>query len=200
MKFTINAVVFIFVLVLLIVPEAFAHKVTIFAWAEGDTVYTESKFSGGRMVKQGKVEVFDDSGELLLEGKTDDNGEYSFKAPKVADLTIVLTAGSGHKNSWKLTAGELGGADTPPTPSTTASESPVPEAAPSITGPNLTVQEIEAIVARQVEQKIQPLTRMLAAMQEKGPTLSDIFGGLGYIFGLVGVGAYVRYRREQRGK
>ena len=27
---------------------ALAHKIIIFAWVEGDTVFTESKFSGGK--------------------------------------------------------------------------------------------------------------------------------------------------------
>ena len=62
----------------------------------------------------------------------------------------------------------------------------------------LTAREMEAIIARQLEQKIQPLTRMMVAAQDKGPTVADIFGGIGYILGLVGLGAYVRYRRENR--
>jgi nickel transport protein len=64
------------------IGAAHAHKVTIFAWAEGDTVYTESKFSGGKKVRNGKVEVFDNAGTLLLAGRTGDDGEFSFRAPK----------------------------------------------------------------------------------------------------------------------
>lgn len=83
---------------LLAASDALAHKVTIFAWVEGDTVHTESKFSGGRRVKDGKVEVFDPAGTRLLEGRTNDNGEFSFKAPQVSDLKVLLTAGMGHQN------------------------------------------------------------------------------------------------------
>jgi nickel transport protein len=72
------------------------------------------------------------------------------------------------------------------------------ETVSAVAGPGLTARDIEAIVARQLEQKIQPLTRMVAASQEKGPTLHDIVGGIGYIIGLVGLGAYVRYRKENR--
>ncbi|MBC2712831.1 MAG: hypothetical protein HGJ94_18135 [Desulfosarcina sp.] len=188
---------------LILAPAAHAHKVTIFAWAEGNTVYTESKFSGGKMVKEGRVQVFDSGGTLLLEGRTNDNGEFSFKAPKIADLNIVLIAGMGHQNSWKLSAAELGG--DAPTPA--ASDQPQSEPASleathakalSAAAPGLTAQEIEAIVSRQLEQKIQPLTRMVAASQDKGPTVSDIIGGIGYIIGLVGLGAYVRYRKDSR--
>ena len=184
-------------------PAAHAHKVTVFAWAEGDRIFTESKFSGGKMVNAGKVEVFDGSGNLLLDGQTDDNGEFDFKAPAITDLKIVLTAGMGHQNSWLISAAELGGGE--PTPVV----SPEPDSEPAVLEtlrekvtpaavPGLTAREIEAIISRQLEQKIKPLTRMVAASQEKGPTLSDIFGGIGYIIGLVGLGAYVRYRKDSR--
>ena len=184
-------------------PAAYAHKVTVFAWVEGDRVFTESKFSGGKMVKAGKVEVFDGSGNLLLEGRTDDNGAFAFKAPSITDLKIVLTAGMGHQNSWLLSAADLGqGELTPRATHASASDPTVLEtpwgSVPAAAGPDLTAQEIEAIVARQLEEKIRPLMRMVAASQEKGPTMGDIVGGIGYIIGLVGLGAYVRYRKERR--
>ena len=180
-----------------------AHKVTIFAWAEGDRVFTESKFSGGKMVKAGKVEVFDSSGNLLLEGRTDDNGAFAFQAPSITDLKIVLTAGMGHQNSWLLSAADLGQGELTPRATHASPSDPTvleaPQASvPTAAGPALTAREIEAIVARQLEEKIRPLVRMAAASQEKGPTMSDIVGGIGYIIGLVGLGAYMRYRKEHR--
>jgi nickel transport protein len=178
--------------------------VTIFAWAEGDTVYTESKFSGGKKVRNGKVEVFDNAGTLLLAGRTGDDGEFSFRAPQKTDLKIVLTAGMGHQNSWRLGAAELG-ADVPgpsgpgPAPSAAMASAPVQETMPSAAHPGLSAGDVEAIVARQLEQKIEPLTRMLVAAQDRGPTLTDILGGIGYILGLVGLGAYLRYRKDGQG-
>jgi len=59
-------------------PAALAHKVNVFAWIEGDTVHTESKFSGGRRAKGATVEVYDAADLLLLSGKTDDRGCFSF--------------------------------------------------------------------------------------------------------------------------
>ncbi len=55
-----------------------AHKVMIFAWVQGDKIFTESKFSGGKLVKGGDVIVYDLEGNQLLEGQTDDKGEFSF--------------------------------------------------------------------------------------------------------------------------
>ena len=184
-------------------PAAHAHKVTVFAWAEGDRVFTESKFSGGKRVKAGKVEVFDSSNNLLLEGRTDENGAFAFKAPSITDLKIVLTAGMGHQNSWQLSAAELGGAEPNPVATHATLSDPAglergEEAVSAAAGTGLTAREIEAIVSRQLDRKIKPLTRMLAASQEKGPSMSEIIGGIGYILGLVGLGAYVRYRKERR--
>ena len=98
------------------ISSGHAHKVTIFAWTEGDTVHTESKFSGGKHVQGGKVEVFDTNSKLLLGGRTDDNGLFSFKVPNTGDLNIVLTAGMGHRNAWRLSGDDLGSRGVVPSP------------------------------------------------------------------------------------
>ena len=201
MKKTLIGIPLVLICYLILIPLAHAHKVTIFAWAEGETVHTESKFSGGKMVQDGKVEVFDSNGALLLDGRTNDNGEFSFKTPKITNLNIVLTAGMGHKNSWRLSADELGKGGTVPAPVTQAQpehavSDPCKSAPSPLSGPGMSAQQIEEIVSRQLEKKLQPLTRMVAASQDKGPTISEIIGGIGYILGLVGLGAFIRYRKD----
>ena len=129
-----------------------AHKVTIFAWVEGDRIYTESKFSGGKRVQGGTVTVIDSAGNQLLEGKTDDNGEFSFKTPKADGLTVVLLAGMGHRNQWTLSAEELGtaGGDSaaPAVAVPAAEEQPEPVSAAVASG--LSAAEVEAIVCASV--------------------------------------------------
>lgn len=183
-----------------------AHKVTVFAWVEGDGIHTQSKFAGGKKVKNGKIEVFDAGGRLLLTGVTDEVGEFAFKTPRIADLKIVLTAGMGHQNSWALSAEEVGDATLTQTkvaasPQPHAMPAPKETPGPPLSAPvqlGLTAQEIEAIVGHQVQKHLQPVTRMLASAQERKTSLPDILGGIGYILGLVGLGAYVRYRKETR--
>ena len=181
-----------------------AHKVTVFAWVEGDSVHTESKFSGGKLVQGGKIEVFGNQGERLLEGRTDESGAFSFKAPAVGDITVVLTAGMGHRNTWRLSAAELGGVGSAaggtaePNAASAVPEAPA-DPVPVQIAPGLTAAQVEAIVARQLEAKLAPLTRMVAAAgEQRGPALGDIVGGIGYIIGLVGLGAYVRFRKDRR--
>jgi nickel transport protein len=92
---------------LLLAGTAMAHKVNLFAYVEAGKVYTESYFSDGRAVEGGKVLVYDSQNNLLLEGVTDNKGLFSFDIPKIDDLTIVLDATMGHKNSFKLKKAEV---------------------------------------------------------------------------------------------
>jgi len=40
--------------ILLVIDSAFAHRVNVYAWVDGDTIYVESKFAGGRPVNPAK--------------------------------------------------------------------------------------------------------------------------------------------------
>lgn len=92
---------------LLLSGIAVAHKVNVFAYVEAGKVYTESYFPDGSPVENGKVLVYDSQNKLLLEGVTDKDGLFSFDVPKVDDLTIVIEATMGHKNSFKLKKSEV---------------------------------------------------------------------------------------------
>ena len=96
-------IIFLFCFGLLVVsPSAFAHKVNIFAYVEGDTVYTESYFPDGKKVKGGIIEIYDSQGKKLLEGITDEEGLFNFNLPKKDNLKIIINASLGHRNSCIL--------------------------------------------------------------------------------------------------
>ena len=171
--------------------SAFAHKVTIFAWVEGDTVFTQSKFSGGRRALNTPVVVFDKEGKQLLEGQTDENGEFSFKVPQMTDLKIVLKASMGHLAEWTIPVEELAGDEAPSsTPANvkqaTANLSPESAAIQTQTAiaesatMGLTEKEIKKIVDAALDKKLQPITRMLADSMDCGPGLTEFIGGVGY--------------------
>ncbi len=96
----------VFLLVLSGSP-AWAHKVNLFAYAEGDKVYTESYFADGQKVQGGEIEVTDAAGNKLLSGKTDDKGIFSFPLTQKQTLTITVNSGMGHKNSYVLKKEEM---------------------------------------------------------------------------------------------
>ena len=165
---------------------ASAHKAMIFAWLDGDTVYTESKFSGGRRVKGGEVIVYDLEGNQLLKGKTNDKGEFSFKVPKKTGMKIVLLAGMGHRGEWtipleeiqEVAAGETGTA----TSKETDVEKPEKQARPAPVA-GVSPDEIRMAVEKALDKKLKPVMKMLAESKEHGPSVTEILGGIGYILG-----------------
>ncbi len=182
------------ILAVLWAVPASAHKVSVFAWVEGDTVQTQSKFSGGRYVNGGLIEVYDPAGRKLLEGRTDDAGRFSFAIPQRSDLKIVLTAGSGHGNQWTVRAAELGGdsgAGASPRSNPAAPAEPMPDAAAG--PPCLDRRELETIIRTQLEKELAPLR---AAIAEQAWGLRDILSGVGYILGLMGLASYLHFRRR----
>lgn len=92
---------------LMLSGTALAHKVNLFAYAEGGKIYTESYFPDGKPVEGGKVMVYDSQEQLVLEGVTDAEGFFNFDIPKIDDFNIVINATMGHKNSFKLKKSEV---------------------------------------------------------------------------------------------
>jgi len=182
-------------LVLFSASAAYAHRVTVFAWVEGDRVHTESKFSGGKSVAGGQIIVYDDrSKEKLLEGTTDNQGVFTFTMPRKVQLRIELLAGMGHKNDWIVKEEEFG---------LSPKGDPVPagfipeESAPIQKTPP--VSEIESVVEKILDKKLEPVMKLLVQSQQRETTVHDVMAGIGYIFGLVGVGAYF-YSRKRNDK
>ena len=175
--------------ILLFAATALAHRVMVFAWVEAQTVHTESKFSGGKLVKGGRIEVFDQAHKKVTQGLTDDRGRFDFSIPQGArQLDIVLTTSMGHTGRWTVSAQELGATVAVPDP-----QKPDAAVKASTYGtPGLNAEAIEAIVERSLEKKLAPLRAQIAA-QSWG--LRDIVAGLGYILGLMGLASYLRYRR-----
>ena len=87
-------------------PCAFAHQVNVFAYTQGDTVYTESYFSDGKKVKGGVIKVYDSQGNQVSQGITDAQGQFNFKPAKKELLRIIINASMGHRGSYVLSANE----------------------------------------------------------------------------------------------
>ena len=180
---------------------AYAHRVTIFAWVEGDTIHTESKFSDGKAVKGGDIIVSGLQGKQLLKGKTDDHGEFSFRIPEKTAMKLIVLAGMGHRGEWTIPLDEIQpSAGEPAEPADlqkkTVSGSEIkPEIEPAL---NLNPNNFQFALEKALDKKLSPVIRMLAELREpKGPAIHDILGGIGYIFGFVGIAAYFNYRRKK---
>ncbi|UCD87215.1 MAG: hypothetical protein JSV01_05495 [Desulfobacterales bacterium] len=188
-----------------------AHKVTIFAWVEGDTVHTQSKFSGGKRPKDSTVVVYDMDGNQLLEGKTNENGEFSFKVPQRTALKVALKASMGHLAEWTIPAEEITGVleSTETSAPEIDVETATPEAAPVTdikgtaevqvpTSTGLSRREIQELIDKSLDKKLTPIVNMLADSLDRGPGISEVIGGIGYILGLVGVALYFAARGKRK--
>jgi nickel transport protein len=157
------------------------------------------------------VVVYDSEGKQLLEGKTDENGEFSFKVPKRAELKVALKASAGHLAERTIPAEEIVGV-------AYAAESSVPEvgvetdiqAVVPLTGPKvekespvpetvgLSREEVQRLIDESLDRKLAPIINMLTESLDDEPEISDVIAGIGYIFGLVGVALYFRYRGKSK--
>jgi len=178
--------------------SVFAHKVNIFAYVEGDKVYTESYFSDGKKCVESKIEVFDNQGNKLLEGLTNEEGMFSFKIPPEdvidGDLKIILTASMGHRAEYIIRADELG--DVAGLIEEKIEE-PVSAVSPEISSVDL--KEIQSLVEDTLDEKLEPIIREMREIrksQEDRISPTEIIGGVGYIIGIFGIIAYFLSRKK----
>lgn len=190
---------------LLMCTHVQAHKVNLFAYVEGDRIIVEGYFSAKSKAQNCAVEVFDEGGKKIGEGKTDQNGIYSFRLADLpafsGGLKIVLEAGMGHKSDYTLSASDLPGSLTKDAPLKASSpEEKTDEAlASSAAGTSQVVDQaaLTEALEKVIDKKLDPIVKMLGKqekllLEEKhgGPRLNDIIGGIGWIVGMVGLAAF----------
>lgn len=201
-------------------PGVQAHRVNLFAYVDGGRIVTESWFSKSSRVRQGAIEVFDAAtGEKFLSGTTDDQGNFAFDIPqtardKKADLRIVLRAGEGHGNETEIKAAEYLNAPVAPGPGSDATlppaapQAPAAQPAPSRAAADSSPPGAQAVPAattpdpaliaamdKLLDAKLAPVKSMLAESLDPAPSMTEIIGGIGWIFGLVGMAAYFKNRK-----
>lgn len=168
------------------------------------------------------------TGEVLARAATDAQGALSLPVPPKAiasghDLKIVLKAGEGHQSDTLIQASEFAGlkAANPPTFVAQAEAKAKPEAQAKLEAkaklgaagtqpkaaapttfqaapPTLDEAALTRIVEQAVDNRMAPVKRMLMQTAERGPSPTEIVGGIGYIVGLFGIMAFVASRRKDR--
>lgn len=197
---------------------AYAHKVVISAYAEGDIIEGEVGFSNGDMSADTPIDVLDDEGNVVGTTRTDGDGVFQFKPTKAIPLTFRANLGQGHVAIYNMAVDEL--------PEIVTGDAPKTEDAAYESGKAGAVSgnftsaakemaldsgQLSALVREAVKQElaqaksdissairkdIKPLRKEMAAYKEKND-FQTILGGIGYIIGLFGVGFYIVARRER---
>ena len=178
-----------------------AHNVVGGVYVNGLDIEGEAGFSNGTMANAGtKVKITDQSGTPLGEVETDDQGFFIFTAKKKITHLFEINMGAGHILKMQLPADELpddlnsGAATTNTNSSTNKSLTLVSNVAKGENS-QINTLSLEKAIAKQII----PLRKEIQALKEKSG-LRDIIGGIGYIFGLLGLVALIRERRLKANK
>ncbi|MDY6853208.1 MAG: hypothetical protein SWO11_00655 [Thermodesulfobacteriota bacterium] len=206
-KISLN-LIFVFLLINIAGSKVSAHKVNIFAYIEGDTVFTESYFNDGRKCIDSKVEVFDNAGDKLLEGLTNKDGEFSFQSLGKIDLRLVLTAGMGHKAEYEIKADEFRDSEEEDKTGSTLhparedrSDKRPKKGKQTGDTETLTVdmKQMQSMVEASLDKKLRPILKLIAKSQQKRVSFSEVVGGIGYIFGIMGIILYFKSKKDENG-
>lgn len=186
-------------LMLLLPLSAKAHRLKVFAQADGALVRGQVYFVGGTRAINAAVRIKTSDGQLLAELRTDAEGRFSYQLSRPDDLLIEADTGDGHAASWPLKAQELApafagldqGKALAEAQQQSASTADSHSKSQAIANrQTLPMAELELAIARQIA----PLREELSAAQDER-RLQDIIGGLGYIFGLAGLALWWKSRR-----
>jgi nickel transport protein len=183
---------------LLVSSPVFAHKVNMFAYVEGNKVMMEGYFADGNKPMNCEVIVTNPDKKVLVKGLTDNEGKFSFDIPEITDLKIALIAGMGHRAEYVISRSELTGvtpvgAAAPASPDINQAAEAESTAGSSDTD-SVSSNINEAILRKAVAEANLPLLRAIEELKE-GASFSNIIGGIGFIFGIVGIFFYTKARK-----
>jgi len=185
----------------IVASTAYAHKVNVFAYVEGDQVYIQGYFSDGSKAKNSDVTVYASGGQELTKGKTGEDGAFTFPTQgEQQALHVVLNAGMGHQAAYDIPTDEMGGATVAATGTAASPVSdPVPRADEAHAGDDNAAPDriSEAAIRKAVAEGVLPLAREISELKERRG-FSDIVGGIGFIVGVLGILAYLKARQEMR--
>lgn len=168
--------------------EALAHKLKVFATAEGRAIEGYVYFPGGGRGRNLQVLFLGPDGARLGETATDADGRFRYEAASAVDHRVVVDSGDGHRGEFLVRAAELGG-----TPAARAGAAPATTTAGDIPAAPADAA-LEQLVDRAVARHVRPLREQIEAYEEK-VRLHDVLGGLGWILGLFGLAAWLHARR-----
>ena len=152
-----------------------AHRLNVFAYSQAHEICVETSFQGGKPARGADVRVLTEEGTVFLTAKTEQDGKVCMALPdgfEPAPLTVIVNAGEGHQNQWKLSKEDFTfGADSKTAVSTVKLEIPNKEAETNTTSPKIYSQEeldaaLKAAREQAEMQVIAPLRKQLAEAQQ----------------------------------
>jgi len=229
-RFSVSACSVFFVIAVLLtyfffIPGiAFGHRVNVYAWVEGNRIYTEGYSSDGKPLKNANIKVYNSDKKLLLEGKTSNDGEFSFEVEEPQDLLIVLDLGDGHRAEYKVSKADFSGLGSTESDGfesdITGNElsgkgssdreksfTPIEGEKSGYTESSRAQNEklmastygneerLREIIRDELGKELKGVYQILGRIEQKRTSVSDVLGGIGYIVGLFGL--YMAFKKNK---
>ena len=182
-------------LVLSAANPAGAHRLKVFAAGLGDQITGYGYFTGGTRAAGAETVLATLGGEIIARDTADPAGAFQFTVTLRQDYQITLDTADGHIATAIISAAEL--ADTLPSGATeTGRTHPAPtQSAPLSAVSSIDQAALSGLIEQAVAKQIIPLRAQLDGYEAR-IRLHDILGGIGWIVGLCGFGAF--WMRRQR--
>ena len=206
----------LFFLMLSFLSTASAHRINLFCRTKQEKIICSSSYADGAAVKNAEIKVFSQKDkEILISGKTDQDGKFSFHISKALeqntpDLKITVAESMGHKDSWIVKSEEYRHDQNSKQKNETktwdeAGKNKYPDVEQKdkssmdrINREKLKelIKETIAREQRPIDSKIETLIKTLRQYKQK-TSFRDIFGGIGYIIGIMGILFFVKGRNKR---
>ena len=181
--------------------SARAHKVLVFATAEGKHIEGEVYFQGGGPAANVKVRILDADGQEIDEVTSDAEGRFLFKPRIRCNYKFVADAGLGHTAEYMIQESEL--------PSDLAVDMSGDSSADNASGntdeDNANLRHTVAHNGKDIAAETEALGRQVAALRKDLDKwkaelrFQDVLGGVGYIVGIMGLLFYfLGVRRKEK--
>ena len=174
-------------------PSAMAHRLSVFAILEGDTVNGEAYFNDGTPAKGCPVFLKVNKDQTLVKGKTNEEGLFSLKVPSPMPnrFEVIVEGGAGHRGTTTIETSRKGNETVKDANAKTYKTEGI-----SLQG--VSEETIETAVRKVVREEIKPVIDELLKLnlELSKPGITEILGGIGYIVGLTGLALWIRGKKR----
>ena len=165
-----------------------AHKLNVFAYFENDAVVGEAYFSDGAPARDCEVVIKDPCDDVVIgKSHTDKDGKFviSIGDSKKGDFSIIVNAGMGHLGQTKISFH----AQEDDMNARAGEKSHFEGSKDEDELPHLGEEDLLSLMRTAVRSELDPLHNELIQLRKElsSPGFREIVGGIGYIFGLVGI-------------
>lgn len=170
---------------------AMAHKLNVFAYSEDSSILGEAYFNDGAPARNCEVLVkAEGDGSVVGRGRTDEDGKFTVNIdPSNRKIvSVVVDGGMGHLGRVNINLSSFDNS-TDMSDSNSTDKVPMEEEQIENLVATLDEKEIASIVKSVLRSEIEPLHAEIIQLRKElsKPGFNQIIGGVGYIFGLIGI-------------